>query len=267
MKRLLIILGMLTMVLVNGLCGCVGPVVTDEFNGEYTINPYTFLSVTNLNGGIDIIGWDGDKVTVNAVKKSTYGTETLNRVNISVSQTENHLEIVTKYPDQKFVQAEVDYTIKVPYNVTIETVTTTNGAIDINNGSGDLLASTSNGAITLTDIEGIVSATTSNGHIEIRRTTGVSDVRTSNAAITAEVYSFQDDIRIETSNAAISLYLNPQLNATVDMITSNSKIHLQGIALNVSLLEDTHVIGTLGENGKRIDVHTSNANIYIYNLE
>lgn len=267
MKKRLMMLGMLVMVLINGLSGCFGPVVTDEFNGEYTITSHTFLSVTNINGGIDIIGWDGDTVTVSAVKKSTYGTEALNRVNISVSQTENHLEIVTKYPDQKFVQAEVDYTIKVPYNITIETVMTTNGAIYITNGSGDLLASTSNGAITLTDIDGIVSATTSNGHIDIRRTTGISDVRTSNAAITSEVYSFQDDIQIETSNAGISLYLNPQLNATIEMMTSNSKIHLQGISLNVSLVEDTHVIGTLGENGKRIDVHTSNANIYVYNLE
>jgi fructose-specific phosphotransferase system component IIB len=267
MKEHLIVFGIITVVLISGFSGCVGPQTTDYFNGEYTINPYTILSVSNINGQVEITGWDGDNVTVNAVKKTTYGAEELRNVNISVSQTENHLEIVTRYTGQKLIQASVDYNIKVPYNVTIETITTSNGAIQVSKTKGGILATTSNGAIIINDIDGVVSATTSNGHIEIQGTTGIGNLRTSNAAITADVQSVQNDISIETSNAAISLSINPFLNATFDMTTSNAKVTLQGISLNVSLSGDTHVIGTLGGDGYQIDVHTSNANIYLNKLE
>lgn len=267
MREYLLLYGIMIMVLLSGLSGCIGPEVTDYFTGEYSINPSTTLSVTNLNGQVDIIGWEGENVTVSAVKTSSYGEEGLQNVNISVSQTENHIEIITRYTSQKIIQARVDYTIKVPYNVTLDTITSSNGAIYISNTSGDILALTSNGAIRINDVNGVISATTSNGHIEIQRTLGIGDVHTSNAAITAEVRSFQEDISIDTSNAAITVYLNHLLNATMEMTTSNADIKLQGITLNESLSENTHVIGILGVDGHRIDIHTSNAPIYVYPLQ
>jgi DUF4097 and DUF4098 domain-containing protein YvlB len=267
MKKHLIVLVILTIVLSSILSGCGGPKTSEYFNEEYTINPNTIVSVTNINGPVEITSWGGDTVTVDAVKESSYGAEDLQNVNISVSQTENHLEIVTRYTGQRLIQAGVSYNIKVPYNVTIETITTSNGAILISGTKGDILASTSNGAIEISDIDGVVSATTSNGHIEIKNTTGVGDLRTSNAAITADVRSILGDISIETSNAAISVSLNPFLNVTLDMTTSNSQIRVQGVSLNTSLLEDTHVIGTLGTGSQRIDVHTSNAHIDLSKLQ
>jgi len=267
MKKHLIIIGLISVVLIGSLSGCVGPEVIDYFNGEYPINAQTIVSVSNINGQIEITGWDSDNVSVYAVKKSTFGEEELHKANISVTNTGNHLEIITKYTGQKLIQTRVDYSIKVPYNTSIESLTTSNGEIQISNVKGDISASSSNGAIIIEDVNGIVSATTSNGHIEIRNTSGISDLRTSNAAITTEIQSIQDDINIETSNGAVTVYINPLMNATLEMTTSNAKVKLQGISLNISLLEDTHVIGTLGINSRKIDIHTSNANIYLNKLQ
>jgi len=107
---------------------------------------------------------------------------------------------------------------------------------------------------------------TSNGHIEVKGTAGIKDIHTSNGAITVEVADFHDNVTIDTSNAGITVYLNPSLNATIDMRTSNSKINVEGISLNMELLEDTHVLGSLGSNGHRLDIRTSNANIQLINL-
>ncbi len=267
MKKHLVIIGLISVVLIGNLSGCVGPDVTDYFNGEYPINAQTIVSVSNINGQIEITGWDGRNVSVYAVKKSTFGVEELDKTNISVTHTGNHLEIITKYTGQKLIQTRVDYTIKVPYNTSIASLTTSNGGIQISKVKGDISATSSNGAIIIEDVNGIVSATTSNGHIEIQNTTGISDIRTSNAAVTAEIQSIQDDISIETSNGAVTVYLNPLMNATLEMTTSNAKVKLQDISLNISLSEDTHVIGTLGNNNRKIDIHTSNANIYLNRLQ
>ncbi|HIH00316.1 MAG TPA: hypothetical protein HA258_06995, partial [Thermoplasmata archaeon] len=78
----------------------------------------TIVSVSNINGAIEITGWNGDKVTVSAVKTSTSGEEELRKIIISVTQTENHLEIETKYTGQSLIQYGVDYSIRVPFNTT-----------------------------------------------------------------------------------------------------------------------------------------------------
>jgi hypothetical protein len=267
MKKRLIVIGLLGIVLIGSFSGCVGLEMKDYFNGEYPVDAQTIVSVLNINGAIEIIGWGGDNVTVSAVKTSTFGEEELRKINISVTQTQNHLKIETKYTGQKLIQCEVDYSLKVPYNTTIETLTTSNGAIQISNVKGDISATSSNGAVGIENVDGVVSVMTSNGHIEIQNTTGIGNLRTSNAAITAEVHSILDDVSIETSNGAVTVYVNPLLNATFEMTTSNAKVQLEGITLNVSLFENTHVIGTLGTDGPKVDIHSSNANIYLYKLQ
>jgi DUF4097 and DUF4098 domain-containing protein YvlB len=81
--------------------------------------------------------------------------------------------------------------IKVPHNIHIESVTTSNDAILITNTTGNIATSSSNGAITIDSVDGYVSAETSNGRVEIKGTTGIKDeIRTSNGAITVEVAIF-----------------------------------------------------------------------------
>lgn len=267
MKKHLIISSILGIILLSGFSGCVEPPKTEYFNGVYIVNSETLFNISNINGQVEITGWEGGNVTINAVKKSSLGEEELNKVNINVSQTENHLEITTEYTGQKTIQASIDYNIKVPYNITIGSITTSNGAIQISKTKGDIHTVSSNGAILIHDVDGIVSATTSNGRIEIQGTTGISDLRTSNAPISAEILYIQNDTDIETSNGAISIYIHPLLNATLDMATSNGRIIIEQNTLdNISILQETHVRGRLGIGFRRITVHTSNANIYLHKL-
>ena len=264
MKQPLFFIVFLSIILIGGFSGCVGPEVTETFNGVYPVDALTILSVSNINGAIEITGWNGNTVSVSAVKRSTSGDTGLRNTNISVTHTGNHLEIETKHTGQQMIQSSVDYTIKIPYNTTIESLTTTNGAIEVSHVKGNLTATSTNGAIIIENVNGVVSVTTSNGHIEVQNVTGIGNLRSSNAAVTAEIKSIQDNVDIETSNGAITIYVNPNLNATFEMTTSNAKIQLHEISLNVTLMEDTHVIGTLGTDGHKLNIRTSNAQIDIH---
>ena len=266
MKHPLIIAGILTVLLFSGLNGCIGPVATETITKTYSASDATIMTVLNFNGQVDITGWNGATVMVTAVKKSSVGQADLKNINISVTDIDNHLDVKTTYSGPSTTQPSIDMTLKVPYNVTIDTVTTSNGAIHISRTKGDTILSTSNGAVFVDHVAGFVSAATSNAYIEIKGTTGITGAHTSNAAISAEVHDIRSNCSIDTSNAVITVYLNLSLNVTVDMATSNAKVTVEGISLNVSLLEETHVIGTLGADGHRIEVRTSNANMYLYNL-
>jgi hypothetical protein len=267
MKHPLIIAGILTVLLFSGLNGCIGPLATETTTKTYAANDSTVLTIANFNGLVDITGWNGATVVVTAVKRSSLGQTDLAKINISVTTSDNHLDIRTIYTGPSTTPPSVDMTLKVPYNVTIDAVATSNGAIHLSGTKGNATLSTSNGAILVNHVTGFVSAATSNAYVEVKGTTGITGAHTSNAAISCEVRAIRGNCSIDTSNAAITVYLNPSLNATVDMATSNAKVTVQGITLNVSLLEETHVIGTLGTDGHRIEVRTSNANMYLYNLQ
>ena len=266
MKKQLIIVSIIILFLGVGFTGCFGPLSTDYFHESYVVSEQTILKLTNINGNVEITGWDGNNVTVNAVKKSSYGKEELDKIKIEVNTIGNYLNIETKYTGLSITHGSVDYNIKVPRTIHIESVTSSNGAIQIIDSKGDVKTLSSNGAIIINNVDGYVSAETSNGHIEVKGTAGINDIHTSNGAITVEVADFRDNVSIATSNAGITVYLNPSLNAVIDMRTSNSKINIEGISLNVELLEDTHVLGSLGINGNRLDIYTSNANIHLINL-
>ncbi|HVQ01253.1 MAG TPA: hypothetical protein VMT57_07045 [Candidatus Thermoplasmatota archaeon] len=265
MKQPLIVIGIFASFLIGALSGCVGPIATETITKTYAVTDATVVTISNFNGQVDVTGWNGSTVILTAVKKSSVSQADLANINISATSG-GHLDIRTLYSGPSTSQPSVDMTLRVPYNVSISKVETSNGPIHLSGTKGDAVLSTSNGAILVNQVTGFVSAATSNAYIEIKRTTGVAGAHTSNAAISVEVPGIRDNISIDTSNAAITVYLNTAMNATVDAATSNAAVLLQGITLSIQHMENTHVIGTIGTDGHRIEVRTSNANIYLHNL-
>lgn len=267
MKKEYIIIGVILLLLIFILSGCFGPQSTDYFNEEYEVNENTVLRVTTINGQIEINTYDGETVLVNAIKKSSHGQEELDKIEIIVIESEDALDIEAKYFGQKLTIPSVDMNIKVPKNVTVDSVTTSNGAIQISGIKGDVIAKSSNGAIIIEDVDGYVSATTSNGRIEVKGTTGIKDLKSSNLGINAEVYDFKENVTISTSNGGITVYINTSLNANIDMTTSNGQISIKEVILNYITSEEKHIEGILGDGGNTLDIHTSNGNINLFKLE
>jgi DUF4097 and DUF4098 domain-containing protein YvlB len=261
------IVGFIVVFLVGGFSGCLEPKATDYFSGEYEADVNTVLKVSTINGQIEIYSWDGDVVSLNAVKKSTISQEELDYVEINVIESEDLIEIEAKYVGKRLTTPSVDMNIKVPENVTVDFVTTSNGGMQISGAKGDIIATTSNGAIIIENVDGYVSASTSNGRIELKGTTGVKDLKTSNGDISAEVYDFQENISLITSNGGINVYLNSSLDADVEMTTSNGHISIIDLSLDLTISEDKYKVGVLGEGGYILDVHTSNGNINLYKLD
>lgn len=266
MKNQLLITGIMLVFLVVGLSGCIGPDATEYFNKEYEANENTVLKATTLNGQIEVTAWDGDTVSFNAVKKSSFGQEELDNIEINVMESENQIEIEAKYIGQRTTTPSIDMNIKVPRNVTVTSVTTSNGAIQISGTKGNITAHSSNGDIIIEDVDGYVKAITSNGRIEIQDTTGIDDLETSNGRINAEIFDFKDDVDITSSNGKISVYINPSLNVDIEMKTSNGQISVSGISLNLTRSEEKHMEGKLGEGGNKIFIQTSNGDIALYKL-
>jgi hypothetical protein len=269
MNRKTVILSLIFISVLVGLTGCFGPgVMTSEIETRY-YSPLAnqVIDIINSDGIITIQPTNSSNIMVQA-KKITYGgSDDLKNINFTISAQNNHIQIKTVITGFSAYQRVIAYTISVPHNVIVGEVSTHNGYINISDVKGDVIASSTNGQIIMKNVDGYVMATTSNGRIEITGTSGIKNVQTSNSQIEIEVYGLENTTDIMTSNSQITVLLLPTLNMTIDAQTSNSQIHIQGINLNVSTMEQTHVVGKLGTGEKYLTLRTSNSGIIIGSLE
>ena len=232
---------LITAATLAGCTGVPGPEETEVFDRTVAVEPGSGVVVVNRNGGVNVSVWEEDFVAVTAVKRTVYGRAELAKVGIEVAEGDP-LRIETVYTGLN-VRASVDYTIRVPPDVVLQRVESSNGGID------------------LRGVEGYVTATTSNGAVTVEDCGGVLALRTSNGPISATISAVREDVMISSSNGGIALRLAEDLDARVVAATSNGRVTVRGLPLRVSESTGTSVTGLLGDGGPTITVTTSNGGI------
>jgi DUF4097 and DUF4098 domain-containing protein YvlB len=286
-------------VAVPGCVGVPGAEETEQFNRTVAVEPGSDVTVVNRNGGVNVSAWEEDYVSIDAVIRSVWGRGELDRVRIEV-KTDDGLRIETVHTGIN-VRASVDYSIRVPQDVALRRVESSNGHIVLagtrgteaitsngniigrdarivaartSNGNvlvdgapgGDLTAHSSNGRIEIRGAEGYVTATTSNARITVEESEGIGELRTSNGPITAEVPAVRGDVTVTSSNGRITLRLAEGLNARVVATTSNGRVSVEDLPLVLEESTATSLSGTIGDGGPTITVRTSNGDIELYRL-
>jgi hypothetical protein len=246
--------------------GCLtDDIATEDFDGEYDAPAGTIVTVDNRNGGIEIEAYVGDKVILHAVKRSTAGEDELEEVDIVVTEGTGEIIIETQYSTTN-PKVSVNMEIKVPKDVLVDDVHTSNGAIVLRDTVGNTTLDTSNGGITVEGVEGYVWAETSNGAIEIKDTTGIGDVSSSNGAIDVEISGLAGNVNVRTSNGAITARISQSLDADLDIETNNGDVDVHDLAIDDMSATDQHVTGKLGAGGFELEISSSNGNIDLYKL-
>lgn len=223
-RRFLALSLILLVLAVGALSGCgVLRTDTEKFDQTYAVTVGTKIDISNTDGDINVSAWDiEDHVDVTATKSTSWGTAELDKVDIHVdADTAGVTRIETRIL-QKNARVSVSYEIRVPRNSVLDTVTTatgkisldgvsgenvtittSNGGIYVNGGSGEITATSSNGKIELDGTSGEGTLVTSNGDILVSKTVGNITATTSNGRI--EIKDSKGDVTLDSSNGAISV--------------------------------------------------------------
>ena len=118
----------------------------------------------NVNGPIQITAWDKSEVKLDAVKRA-YSQGRLDEVEIKIDADKDAVRIRTKYPSsnrkwgwrRKDQQASVDYTLSVPYGVSLDSINSVNGRVEIEGVAGPVEVATVNGRLTAKRLTGLNS--------------------------------------------------------------------------------------------------------------
>ena len=274
-----------------------------DFHYSYDLAPGGRLSIENLNGSIEITGWDRNQVEINGTRYAS-SESLLQSIKIEIANATDSIHIRTVRPSAVRGNMGAHYVIRVPQKTELERVASSNGSVRIENVEGRGRVNTSNGAIRVGRYRGSLEARTTNGSVDITDTTGPLVIRTSNGPV--KVGMFRGDIdasttngrieahvkgvdsnrplRFETSNGSINVSVDALQNSDVRASTSNGGITLrlpagagarvQARTNNATISSDFEVSsrgaiskhrleGTIGAGGPVLDLSTSNGSIKI----
>ena len=224
--------------------------VDEVFQQTYPLQAGGTFLLTNVNGSVQISGWDRNEVEVHAVKTALGAQRDLARVRVDVLATPNRVAVETRYPQDDGVEVYVEYRIRVPRRVQLERVATVNGLVRVANveATGDLRAV--NGNVDVFDCSGRLSAHTTNGNLrlEMRR---LDD---------------GEPVVLETINGTILLALPAGTNAELDVRTINGDFRSE-LPLSLQSASPLQAFrGQIGQGGNTIQIRTVNGGIRVVTL-
>jgi len=254
-----------------------------DFHESHPFKSGGRLYVENLNGSIEISGWDQDTVDISGTKYAS--TEAvLSALKVDVVASGDSIRIRTVRPSGHSGNMGARYVIRVPRGTTLERIESSNGAIRAMEIDAPLRLETSNGAIEINSVGGPADLKTSNGGIRAEGVQHGIDATTSNGSIRVVLGKVEErrPVRLHSSNGSVDLTVDDLSNSDVDVRTSNATItarlpqsisaDLKANTSNGSLTNEfesvfqgrsgkNYLDGTIGGGGPSLVLTTSNGSI------
>jgi len=186
--------------------------VTEKFSQTYPLNANGTIRVENVNGTVEIVGWDKAEVSLEA-EKSARTQEGLDRMHLKIEATSHSLSVKTEMEKKwKFwdnMNAQVHYKLMVPAGVSLEKVDVVNANIEVTGVKGEMKLTTVNGGVEASGVTGAGHFETVNGSLRVTYaslpaggTIGLETVNGSCKLIVPPGAAF--DLSAETVNGHIS---------------------------------------------------------------
>jgi hypothetical protein len=221
--------------------------ISKEFNQSYPLQPGGSFELQNVNGTVDVQGWDRNEIEVHAVKTAKQKESDLERVSIDVDAKPNVVSIITRYPQNEGVEVAVEYLIHVPHGARVEHVGTVNGTLRVS------------GVETVEDLR------TVNGNIEVFEAGGSVRAHTTNGNVRLELARLQEKTGAiaETTNGSLVLAVPSDVQADVEARCLNGNFFSELPITLESTQRPREVHGKLGHGGAPIHLRTVNGGIRV----
>jgi Putative adhesin len=236
---------------VAAVCASSGFAISKDFDQSYPLQPGGSFELQNVNGTVEVDGWDRDAIEVHAVKTAKVKESDLERVSIEVDAKPRAVSVVTRYPQNEGVEVAVEYVIHVPHGARVEHLGTVNGTLRI------------------AGVEAIEDLRTVNGNIEVYEGGGSIHAHTTNGNVHLELAHMgaprneKGEATAETTNGSLLLAVPSDTQAEVDARCLNGNFYSElPLALEASA-RPREIHGKLGNGGTPIHLHTVNGGIRV----
>lgn len=222
---------------------------TAVFDQTYPLHAGGVFALENVNGAVQIEGWDRQAVEVHAVKTALHEGDDLSMVHIDVRSDGDQVAVNTRYPAGSGVQVTVDYEIHVPYKMRWAEVQTVNGDVRVRGIAGAGMLGSVNGNVQMVDSDGRFSARTTNGDVRLQMKSMPDG----------------DPVTLTTVNGSVVLSLPEQVNADVRVVNRNGNFQSDFPLVTLGAYTSSRFRGRLGSGGGEIFMSSVNGAIRLVN--
>jgi len=250
MVRRSLVLPSLLVLILTAVFAAPGFAITKEFNQTYPLQPGGSFELQNVNGTVEVEGWDRDTIEIRAVKTAKHRESDLELVSIDVDAKPSAVSVSTRYPQNEGVEVAVEYKVHVPHCAHVEHLGTVNGTLRV---SG---------------IEAVEDLRTVNGNIEVYEGGGSVHAHTTNGNVHLELLHVQDKngAVAETTNGSVLLAVPADTQADLETRCLNGNFFSELPVAFESTLKPRELHGKLGRGGVPIRLHTINGGIRLVAL-
>jgi Putative adhesin len=221
--------------------------ISKDYDQKFPLQPGGTFELQNVNGAVEVQGWDRNEVEVHAVKTAKQRESDLDRVSIDVEAKPGVVSVSTRYPQDEGVEVAVEYTIHVPHCAHLERVATVNGTLRV------------------TDVENIEELRTVNGNIDVFEGAGALHAHTTNGNIHVEMAhaTAKNGMVAEAMNGSVMLALPSDTQADLETKCLNGSFYSELPVKMESTLNPREMHGRIGNGGPSIRLRTVNGGIRI----
>lgn len=236
----------------------------EDFQQSHAMKPGGRLSLENMNGSVEIYGWDENKVEITGTKYAR-SEQALQALKIDIVASGDSVRIRTVPPSGHRGGMGARYVIHVPRKIEIDRVASSNGRVHLEGVDATARLRTSNGAVRILRVKGAVEVDTSNGSVELTEHTGPAVLHTSNGAIRAD--GVRGQFEATTSNGSITANISdPEPSRPVKLDTSNGSINLtmaavRGNDIHASTSNSSITLKLPANVGAQLKARTSNSSV------
>jgi Toastrack DUF4097 len=226
----------------------------EEFHQTYPLAANGRVELSNINGDVQITGWDRNEVKLDAVKTAD-AQEKLAGIEINVDASADSVRIKTRYPNCEGHgcnnPGSVEYTLMVPRGARLDQMKLVNGNLDLDQVSGEVDGSSVNGRVNGKNLGGRINLSTVNGEVS--------------AVFGPERMKSTEPVRLHSVNGRVEATIPSDSNAELTAHTVNG-----GIRTDFELPVEhprygpgSRLEGRLGNGGVRFDLNTVNGSIVV----
>jgi len=212
-------------------------------HNSFPMQPGARLTLTNINGSIEINGWDQSMIDITATK-SAETDELLNQIKVDISAAADGLHIRTVQPEN--FRGGVKYVIKAPKGIQLAEIQSTNGSIRVGQIDGPAKLHTTNGSVHATEMGGESDVQTTNGSVHISLPRGPLTAITTNGGIHADLADTRGGaVNLATTNGGVDLKLGALAQSPVKASTTNG-----GITVHMPRTTGVRVVAETSANSR-----------------
>ena len=225
--------------------------VIDEIEKSFNVEPNANFTLDNVNGSVEIIGWDNEQIQVRAVVKAK-NQEDRDRIRVEMSGSSKGVDIETKYEkpgwgNNSGSSGQVKYFVKVPKDTSLDQISLVNGSLVIEDVSGRMDIDLVNGSIKAEGLKNNGKFSSVNGSVKVSYD---------------EVDDSLSSIILETVNGSIKLRVPSNIDARVNAETMHGSLKSDfSLPVDKGMFTGKTMQGTIGSGSATIELESVNGSV------